>query len=287
MKKLACLMLGMLCLPSAMAAEKSRVVVIDGSLTEIVYALGAQNQLVAVDSTSLYPAAARKLPSVGYLRALSSEGILSLQPSKIITSAEAGPATTLAQLKQSGLDVHVIQEANTPEGVTRKIDDVGKLLGKTSEAATLKAHFLAQLAPLQTLLNGQYSVAKPPKVLFFLGMQGNQFMAAGSETQADSLLGLLHADNAGKGFKGYKPLNKEAVLALNPDVIVVASTLPDADKAAPKTDAYQQFSYTQAYKNKRIVSADSGLLLGFGPRLPEALLLLSPVLYPQYPLAQR
>ena len=72
---------------------------ISGAITEVVYALGAEGQLVGTDTTSLFPAAAQKTPKVGYLRQLSAEGILSLKPDAVIATSEAGPPVVLDQLR--------------------------------------------------------------------------------------------------------------------------------------------------------------------------------------------
>ena len=77
-------------------AKMPRIVSVSGATTEIVYALGAEKQLVGSDTTSLFPAAALQTPKVGYMRQLSAEGLLSLKPDAVITTHEAGPAAVLA-----------------------------------------------------------------------------------------------------------------------------------------------------------------------------------------------
>jgi iron complex transport system substrate-binding protein len=78
---------------------------VGSALTEIVLCLGAERLLVGVDTTSLYLTAARALPQVGYMRALSAEGVLSLKPTLVIATTAAGPATTLDQLRATGVEV--------------------------------------------------------------------------------------------------------------------------------------------------------------------------------------
>lgn len=89
--------------PVLHAAEK--LVSIGGDVTEIVYALGAGDEMVARDSTSLRPQAVLKLPDVGYMRQLNTEGILSMRPSMVLSSELAEPSLVLQQLAQNGVKV--------------------------------------------------------------------------------------------------------------------------------------------------------------------------------------
>ena len=88
-------------LPAALP-DASRLVSIGDSITEIIFALGEQDRLVARDSTSTYPPAATALPDVGYMRALSPEGVLSVNPSAIVAVEGSGPVETLDVLKKAG-----------------------------------------------------------------------------------------------------------------------------------------------------------------------------------------
>lgn len=110
----------------------------------------------------------------------------------------------------------------------------------------------------------------------FLGMQGNQFMAAGKRTQAQAIADILHLDNVAGAFHGYKPMNKESIIASQADYIVVIS-----HDTAHSDDVVSRFAYTKAAKNKNIILMESSELLGFGPRLPAALKQLSEKIYPQ------
>ena len=253
-------------------AEDLRLVSIDGAITEIIYELGSEKNLVAVDSTSLRPHAATELPNVGYMRALSAEGVLSVQPSDIITTQGAGPKEAIEQLKQAGVNVHVIHQPYTTEGIKNTIKQVGEVLDKQAQAKALTMQLNKDLAPLkQKIANSQAGQS----ALFFLGMQGNQLMAAGMHTQADALLNIAKLKNANANSHGYKPLSKEAVLSINPDIIVIAS-----NPSAATTGLKEQFAYSKAFANNKILVASTDELLGFGPRFPQALEKVLEVAYP-------
>lgn len=266
------LLISALFFSSVSAAHDFRLVSIDGAITEIVYALGVDDHLVAVDSTSLHPKAATELPNVGYMRALSAEGVLSVKPTDVITTKGAGPKEALEKIQQAGVKVHIIQQPYSAEGVKNKITEVGRITGKTEQAEQAVAAFEKALAPLNKKLKTQKG---GQTALFFLGMQGNQLMAAGMHTQADALLKAAKLKNANGNNHGYKPLSKEAVLSINPDIIIVAS-----NPGAPSEGVKEQFSYTQAFANKKVLVANTDDLLGFGPRFPQALKRVLEVAYP-------
>lgn len=112
-----------------------RIVSINVGLTEIVYELGAQGALVG--TTSLYPAAATKLPQVGYQRNLSIEGILSLKPTHILVSAEAGPPIVLQQLKNSGIEIIQFAQQYSMDAVLDRIRVIAQLTDKKTEGDIL------------------------------------------------------------------------------------------------------------------------------------------------------
>ena len=108
-----------------------RVVSVNGALTEIIYQLGAEHTLVGVDTTSKYPVQAQSLPQVGYQRSLSIEGVLSLTPTHVIASADAGPPATLIQMQDAGIELIQFEKNYSLEGVVSKIESLAELLGLT------------------------------------------------------------------------------------------------------------------------------------------------------------
>lgn len=277
MKKTAFLSVLLGTLLSLNTQANNRLVAIDGSLTEIIYALDAQSQLVAVDSTSTYPQQVKKLPNVGYMRALSTEGLLSVKPQTVITTDSARPQQVLQQLKVAGVDVQIIKNDFSIAGIYSKVDAVAKIVDKKEEGIALKKHIADKLQPIEKMLSEQNG-KKKPKVLIFLSMQGNQLMAAGKNTQAQAVLDILKADNAVSQFNGYKPLNKEAVLSTNADAILLL-TKNSIDQSTANLDAKKQFIYSKAASNDKIRVFDTTRLLGFGPRFPGALKEVAELLY--------
>jgi len=247
------------------AAAPHRIISIGGSVTECVYALGAQGNLVGVDSTSTWPDPVRKLPVVGYQRTLSAEGLLSLGPSLILASHEAGPPPVLARLRDAGVRVVAVPETHDPRSPITKLNLLGDTLGRQEAAARLIDRIETEWRATQSRLK-QY--ADRPRVLFILGHGGSP-MVGGSDTGVHAMIELARGENAAN-FKGYKPMSAEGVIMARPDVILLnneglaAVGGPDALWKLPGLTG------TPAYKNRRLATLNALLLLGFGPRLPEA-----------------
>lgn len=254
------------------SVSSARLITVDGSITEIIYALGAESELVGVDTTSVYPLAATQLPKVGYIRHLNTEGLLSLNPDVLITTDGAGPAVVIEQVQQAGLRVEVVKDEKTLEGALNKIEKVGQLTGKQPQAKALMAKIETKVKAIQARI--KQSTKQPPRVLFLLAAGNHGVMAAGLNSSGNDMINLLDAQNVSTSFSSYKPLTAEGVVSSKPDVIVVAT----AGKI--NIEGIPQLKMAKNVVGDRIVIADSSLLLGFGPRLGEAVELLAKALYP-------
>ncbi|OLP57971.1 hemin ABC transporter substrate-binding protein [Xaviernesmea oryzae] len=254
---------------------EARIVSIGGSLTEIVYALHAESRLVARDSTSTYPKAAESLPSIGYMRQLSPEGVLSLHPGGILSLATSGPPEAVAVLRQAGVPMVEVPEAYDAKGVVEKIRKVGAALGKSTEAEALVTRVEAGLKPVTARVE---RLAERQRVLFVLSAQGGKIMAAGTGTAADGMIRLSGGINAVEGYAGYKPLSDEALIDARPDLILV---MDHAGPGASDADllSHPGIAATPAGQKRRILRMDGSYLLGFGPRTAEAARDVSEALY--------
>ena len=257
------------------AQPARRIVAVGGAITETLYALQAQQELVGVDTTSLFPPEAQRLPSVGYARALSAEGLLSLKPSLVLASGEAGPPMVLRQLEAARVPVHVLDADHRFEGLVERTRKIGELAGRAEAALALAAgierDWRATQARVATLaadrLRGN---APPPRVLFVLSHSMSQVRIGGRETAADAVIRYAGARNAFAQVTGFKPLTPEAAVAAAPDVILVTE---QGLKAAGGIDgllAGPGLAATPAGRARRVVALEALFLLGFGPRLPQA-----------------
>ncbi|CAN7675342.1 hemin ABC transporter substrate-binding protein [Mesorhizobium amorphae] len=255
--------------------DTSRIAAIGGSITEVVFALGQQSRLVARDSTSRYPEAALQLPDVGYMRQLSPEGVLSVNPSGILALHGSGPKEAVDVLKKTSIPFIEVPERYSHEGILEKIRIVGKALGAEDKAETLAAEVDAKLkaAEKQTA-----SIKERKRILFVLSIQGGKILAAGSETAADGIVKLAGAVNAVEGLSGYKQMSDEAIVTARPDVIL---TMKNAGPAVSDDELFSHPSIasTPAGITRTVVRMDGGYLLGFGPRTADAIHDLAVSLY--------
>jgi iron complex transport system substrate-binding protein len=257
--------------------DSSRIVSIGGDVTEILYALNAAPKVVAVDTTSTYPAAALKEKrNVGYMRALSTEGVLSANPSVIIAAAGAGPPEVVAALKASTVPYVEVPDDPTPDGVAAKIRLVAEAIGAEAGAEALTKKVAGDFAALAAQ---RARIKKPVRALFVLAVQNGRAVVAGRGTSANAVFTLAGAKNAAAKINGFKPLADEAAIDLAPDVIVAMSN-PMPGNEAHEMLKLPVFRGTPAAANNRLVEMDGNYLLNFGPRAGEAARDLMRALYP-------
>lgn len=251
------------------SAESGRVVAVGGAVTEIVYALGAGARLVAVDSTSSWPEGARRLPKVGYVRTLSAEGVLSLKPGHVLAAGEAGPPPALAQIRAAGVGVTTLSAEHSFEALRRNVRAVAGALGAAREAELLDGKLLADWREAQAAAKRTARAGAKPRVLFILAHTGSP-MVSGTGTAAAAMLDYAGATNAFSGVQGYKPMTAEAVVAAAPDVVLITREGLEAIGGADQLWTRAGLAQTPAGRAKRVIAMDALLLLGFGPRMPQA-----------------
>ena len=273
----------MLTLP-ARAADTSRIVSIGGAVTEILYALGHDKEIVGVDTTSLYPPQAMKeKANVGYMRQLSAEGVLGLNPSVVIAIAGSGPKETINVLEAAMAPLVIVPDAFTEDGIADKINVIAGAVGATERAKCLIARVHDDLAALATLRAGIGERKK--RVLFVLSFVNGRAMASGTGTAADGIIKLAGAVNVIGDYDGYKQLTDEAVIAAKPDVILSIQRGGPGVLDAATVFAQPAFAVTPAAAKKTFVAMEGLYLLGFGPRTAGAARDLAATLYPDLKVA--
>lgn len=248
-------------------AAEQRLVTAGGGITEIVYALGMGDSVVGVDSSSIYPEAATQLPQVGYARMLSSEGLLSLQPTALITSDEAGPDSALEQIKSAGIPVHQLDSQFDVEAAVSRIETIAQILGDRKMAAPIVSALRSDLENAERLVDNAQT---HPKVMFIYARGGGILNVSGRGTAAHAMIELASGVNAVTGYDGYKPLTSEAAVSAAPDVILMTTRGIAEAGGVDGVLAHPGVALTPAAKNRRIVVMDDLYLLGFGPRLGRA-----------------
>jgi iron complex transport system substrate-binding protein len=243
------------------ARAADRIITIGSDVTEIAFALGHGADIVAADDTSTWPAAAARLPRLGYLRQLAPEPILAQRPTLILASAGAGPEAVLRQVERAGVRVVLVPDEASAAGVAAKVRTIGTALGKPAEAEELAATIIAGLPRTQP--------TGGPRMMLVLANAPGRVLAAGQGTAGDSFIRLAGGRNSFTA-QGYKPLSAEAAVAAGPDVLIVPSHVLGLSGGLAALARDPVLARTPAVLSGRIVVVDSLAALNFGPRLPEA-----------------
>ena len=280
--RVAVLCVGLLVSHQAAAADlPQRWVSAGGALSEWVSALGGESKLVGVDTTSQHPESLKSLPSIGYQRSLSAEGILSLRPDILIGTEEMGPPPVLSQVKAAKVQVVLFSAQPDLPTLEKNVTHLGQLLGTEAQAKQLLQSYQQQLDAQKVRVADAQSKHKAPGVLLLLGHAGGKPLIAGKDTAADWLVQQAGGHNLAT-HTGYKPFSVESLASLDPEVLVFAdrALTGEAAKAAlfkenPILDS------SRAAKAGRVLELDPTLLVGgLGPRLPAALKTLTDGFYP-------
>lgn len=258
-------------------ADKSRIISIGSSITETIYRLGAEDHLIAVDESSTYPEQTAAMPKVSFTRNLSAEGILSFSPSLILASGAAGPETAIRQIRSTGTPMLLLPAGETVDNAVQRVRQIGSILGMEEQASELIADIQGDLNQAESYRNALETM---PKVLFIYARGPNNLTVAGSQTSAETMIKLAGGENAFSGFNGYKPLTAEAVVEANPDVILMMKSGIESVGGGEGILRAPGISLTNAGKDQRIYSMEGIYLLGFGPRLGEAVLELMDMIHP-------
>lgn len=271
---------------SAWAAEagKPKIITLGGSVTEVVVELGAADQLIGVDQSSVYPMEKlAKLPKLNYYRQVSPEGILSLGPTMVITTSEAGPKEAIDQLKAAGITVHVIPEKKSIAGAREKIVMIADILGRQAEAAPVLTKFDANLEEARAIAaKAAAADAKKPKVLFVMNSDGaGAFRVAGSKTGVDEMIREAGGENVAASLESFQDMSAEAISTSAPDIVLVPVGHGPAAQSLEKIAASPALASSPAVKNNAVSGVDLTLIAGFGPRCADGLKSLAQLIHGQ------
>ncbi len=263
---------------SVTVSDTSRIVSIGGAVTEILYALGKERDIVAIDSTSLFPArAAAEKKNVGYMRQLSPEGVIGLAPSLILAIEGTGPKETLSVLSSARVPMVLVPDSHSGDGIVDKIDLIARTIDAKERGACLAKAVRADLAALATLRKG---IETPRRVMFVLSFMNGRAMVAGRNTAADGIIRMAGGVNAISDYEGYRQVNDEAVVAARPEFVLAMSRSSADPITAEQVFAHPGFAGSPAAASRAFRVMDGLYLLGFGPRTARAARDLALSIYP-------
>ena len=246
------------------AKNSNSVVVAGGSITEIIYFLNLQNKLVGVDITSNYPLKAKKLPSIGYIRNLSIEGLLSLKPNLILAEESIGPPIIVKQLNKTSVEFRIIKNNYTIDGINEKFLCISKILDVNINNNIDYKKFVNNVKKLKSFVKNNNKEKKD--ILLILMMKGTSPIIAGKNTSGHGFIKMIGQNNSMGKVSGWKPVSSEQILIANPNYIIVTKRALKDFTSIEKFLKLPGISSTKAAKNKNVFIKDGMSLLGYGPR---------------------
>ena len=241
--------------------SRSKIVVAGGSITEIVYFLGMEDKLVGVDITSNFPKEAKKLKSIGYLRNLSIEGILSLSPGLVLAEEDIGPPIVVNQLRKTSIDLRIIKEKYDLNGIHNKILCVSKILDASLDDNENYVKFKNKFNLVK-----KFKKNNSKKILLILMMRGSSPVVAGKNTSGQGFIDMTGHKNSMSDLNGWKPVSSEEIIKKNPDYIIITKRAFKNFSSLDQFLSIPGISSTIAAKKKNIIVKDGMSMLGFGPR---------------------
>jgi iron complex transport system substrate-binding protein len=256
---------------------QQRVITAGSAITEIVCELGDCDKIIATDRTSLHPVKVQQLPSIGYRNSINAEGILSLKPTLIIAEKDYVEDAVLQQLSASGVKLVIIEKRVNFDDIRKSIEKIAVVLGRQTEGKALIAKNETALAEARSML--QRSTLSP-SVLCVYNRGTATVSVAGKDTFAE-ILSYVGTKNAIASIDGYKPLNTEALIAANPDYLLMISTGVESLGGIDGVLKIPGVAQTTAGKKKQIIGIESLRLTNFGPRFGETVKELVVLLHPE------
>lgn len=268
------------CARSDTHASANRVVSVSKQINEFIYDIGAQDNLVGRDLTSIYPPAITRLPSVGYHRALSAEGIISLKPTLFLTDGNVGPDAVLDQLRKVGVPVLVMNPGSTLDSARLLMTRLGTQFHREHAADSV----LTQWSDgMDSVWSDTVRWAGKPRarvLIMHMGQIVNNYLGVGGGGPADQMLRWAGAANAIDSARSMTRLNPELIAKLAPDIIVATDVGFDRLGSAAKFATLPGVNLTPAGKSQRIYRIDETELLYFGPRTSNTVKKLEAMLHP-------
>ncbi len=249
----------------------SRIVVLNGDITEVVFALGLGDNVVAVDTSATYPPEARELPKVGYQRGLSAEGILSMEPTVIIGNTLAGPVEVIEQLRSTGSTVVIVEPAVTLAGAAAKIRNVAQALGVPEAGEEIASRLEMEIEEVKEIAASAQD--KPSAVFLYMRGLDTLFMAGQFDLSHElfEASGAIGAAETLGVTDRFIPLTAEALAAANPDCIVVFTSGLETVGGHEGLLKVPGVAQTAAGQEGCILDFDGQYFAGGGPRMGSVL----------------
>jgi iron complex transport system substrate-binding protein len=254
-------------------ASVARIVSLNGSLSEIVYALGLGSHLVGRDISTTFREAA-KVPLVTRAHDVSAESVLSRKPTLVLAQTDSGPPDALEHLRNAGVPVVAFASTESVPDISTRIERVAEALGLPDEGAMLIARTRDQIKVVQRAIPSTPKAKKPKVAFLYMRGQAGVYLIGGAGSGADSMIKAAGGIDAGTAMgleKSFTPITSEALVKAAPDVILMTTTGLESVGGVDGLVEIPGIAQTPAGLNRRIITEEDGLLFSFGSRTPVAL----------------
>lgn len=255
----------------------NRIVSISKQLTEIIFAVGGDTALVGVDISSTYPSEAKKIKTVGYHRALSAEGIISLNPTVVWHDGNVGPEKVMAQLKEVGIPLRLFKAGPTIDSTKLLIMQVANEFHNPGKGRELCAKLDADMLRADSAIK-KYP-GRPRVMIIHFGQANNQYFVMNRTSTANQMLQWAGAANATDTAQRWRNLSAEVIAAAQPDIILATDFGYDLQGSLEKFKQLPGVALSPAAKNNRIYRIEEHDLVYLGPRTGENVLTLMALLH--------
>jgi len=258
--------------------SKERLVCLSKQYNEIIFALGAQQNLVAVDLSSTYPPEIKKLPTVGYHRALSAEGILATNPTLLIHDNNVGPEPVMKQLTDLKIPMKVFSSKSEDLAGTKElITEMGVFFHKEKQADSLNQKLESELN--KAIQNTSTYTDKPKVVIIHYGRASNVYLTLTKNSVGGKLIEWAGGQIPIEGDRGMQQLSAEIIAQSDPDVILLTDFGYDRLGTPEQINTLPGVAGTKAAKNGKIYRVEEHDMVYIGPRTGENVLKLQQLIH--------
>jgi iron complex transport system substrate-binding protein len=254
-----------------------RIVSLVPSVTEVIFALGAEDRLAAVTDYCDFPPAARRKPRVGSMVTPSLEALVALKPDIVVATDEGNRHDTILQITRLGIPVYLVHVTSVA-GVLDLIARMGELTGRAAGVATIQATFEQRVAAVRA------AVQPHPRVRVLYVLWPEPLIVPGRDSLITELIGLAGGDSVtARDSDAYPRFSLEAAVARAPEVIIMADHGSGTGSGAgrPSPEKWQRLTSVPAIRNGRLYSADFSILHRYGPRVADGIELLARLIHPE------
>lgn len=258
--------------------KPEKIISLIPSNTEIVYALENGDAIVGVTDFDNYPEEAMEKEKIGGME-INIEKMISLKPDLVFAheSTADSAAAGLQQLRDAGIAVVVVNDAQSFDGVYTSIEMIGKAIGEQEKAAELVDDMKNRFAELKK--QAEAIKADQQKTVFVEVSPAPEIYTAGKNTFIDEMLTLIGAKNASGDMEGWAKVDQEAIVERNPDVVVTTYGYY-SEKPVEQVLGRQGWNNVKAVKDQQVFDVHSDLVTRSGPRLAEGAEELAKAIYP-------